>query len=106
MRNKIENKQPNDNEPQLHSESTGGIKADLVLKVNALMMQDVLLSRANNSANYNDQDSVQEFLTWSEQISVEFVTKKATFPMFAFDQVTPPFSLQCVFGETWKSDSA
>ena len=98
MRNEIENKQPNDNEPQLHSESTGGIKADLVLKVYALLMQDVLPSRANNSAN--DQDSVQEFLTWSEQISVEFVRKKATFPMLAFDQVTPPFSLRCVFGET------
>ena len=104
MRNKIENKQPNDNEPQLHSESIGGIKADLVLKVYALLMQDVLPSRANNSAN--DQDSVQEFLTWSGQISVEFVTKKATFPMLAFDQVTPPFSLRCVFGEPWKSDSA
>ena len=78
MRNKIENKQPNDNEPQLHSESTGGIKADLVLKVYALLMQDVLPSRANNSAN--DQDSVQEFLRWSEQILVEFVTKKLSFP--------------------------
>ena len=98
MRNKIENKQPDDNEPLLHSASTGGIKADLVLKVYALLMQDVLPSRANNSAN--DQDSVQEFLKWSEQISVELVTKKATFPMLAFDQVTPPFSMRCVFGET------
>ena len=35
LRNKIENKQPVDNESQLHSESTGGIKADLVLKVYA-----------------------------------------------------------------------
>ena len=78
LRNKIENKQPVDNEPQLHSESTGGIKADLVLKVYALLMRDVLPSRANNSAN--DQDSVQEFLRWSEQISVEFVTKKPCFP--------------------------
>ena len=97
MRNKIENKQPVDNEPQLHSESTGGIKADLVSKVYSLLMRDVLPSRANNSAN--DQDSVQEFLKWSEKISVEFVTKKAIFPTLAFDQVTPPFSLQCVFGK-------
>ena len=78
LRKKIENKQPVDSEPQLHSESTGGIKADLVLKVYALLMRDVLPSRANNSAN--DQDSVQEFLRWSEQISVEFVTKKLCFP--------------------------
>ena len=98
MRYKIENKQPDDNEPQLHSELTGGTKRDLVLKVYALLMQDVLPSRANNSAN--DQDSVQEFLKWSEQISVEFVTKNATFPMLAFDQVTPPFSMRCVFGQT------
>ena len=80
MGNKIENKQPDDNEPQLHSESTGGIEADLVLKVYALLMRDVLPSRANNSAN--DQDSVQEFLKWSEQISVEFVTKKPPFPFW------------------------
>ena len=54
------------------------IKADLVLKVYASLMRDELPSRANNSAN--DQDSVQEFLKWSEQISVEFVTKKPSFP--------------------------
>ena len=77
MRNEIESKQSVDNQPQLHSESTGGIKADLVLKVNALLIRDVLPSVANNSAN--DQDSVQEFLKWSEQITVEFVTKKLSF---------------------------
>ena len=67
------------------------MKVDLILKVYASLMQDVLPSRANNLAN--DQDSVQEFLNWCEQNSVEFVTKKAIFSMFAFDQVTPPFSL-------------
>ena len=61
-----------------------------MLKVYALLMRDVVLSRANNSAN--DQDSVQEFLKWSKQITVEFVTKKDIFSMLAFDQVTPPFS--------------
>ena len=55
--NDIENIQRVDNQLQLYSESTGGIKADLVLKVNALLVGDVLPSRANNSAN--DQDSVQ-----------------------------------------------
>ena len=55
-----------------------------MLKVNALLMRDVLPSKGKNSAD--DQDSVQEFLKWSEQITVEFVTKKAaTFSMLAFD---------------------
>ena len=66
-------------------------KADLMLKVCVLLRRDVLASRANNSAY--DQDSVQEFLKWSEQITVEFATKKATFSKLAFDQVTPPVSL-------------
>ena len=34
-----------------HSESTGGMKADLVLKVYALLMRDVLPSSANNTGN-------------------------------------------------------
>ena len=71
-----------------------------MLKVYALMMQDVLPSRANNSAN--DEDSVQEFLKWSEQISVEFVTKKNTFPMLAFDQVTPRFLSDVSLGKLEK----
>ena len=80
----VENKQRVDNQRQLHLEWTGGIKADLMLKVYALLMRDVLPTRAKNSAN--DQDSVQEFLKWSEQITVEFVTKKAaTFSTLAFD---------------------
>ena len=49
-----------------------------MLKVYALVMRDVLPSRANNSAN--DQDLIQEFLKWSEQITVEFVTKKPSLP--------------------------
>ena len=49
----------------------------VVLKVYTLLMRDVLPSRANNSAN--DQDAIQEFLKWSEQITVEFVTKKPSF---------------------------
>ena len=36
--------------------------------------------RANNSAN--DQDSVKEFLKWSEQITVEFVQKKPSFSIW------------------------
>ena len=60
-----------------------------MLNVYALLMRDVLPSRAYNSVN--DQDSIQEFLKWSEQITVEFAPKKATFSMLAFDQVTPPF---------------
>ena len=85
LHNEVENKQRVDNQPHLHSEWTGGIKADLImLKVYALLMRDVLPTRAKNSAN--DQDSVQEFLKWSEQVTVEFVTKKAaTFSMLAFD---------------------
>ena len=55
-----------------------------MLKVYALLMRDVLPSKGKNSAD--DQDSVQEFLKWSEQITVEFVTKKAaTFSTLAFD---------------------
>ena len=74
-----------------------------MLKVYALLMRDVLPSRANNSAN--DQDSVQ-LLKWSEQITVEFVTKKAVSSALAFDQVyTTVFSAMCL-GETRKSDSA
>lgn len=34
-----------------HSESMGGMKADLVLKVYALLMRDVLPSSANNTVN-------------------------------------------------------
>lgn len=34
-----------------HSESTGGMKADSVLKVYALLMRDVLPSSANNTGN-------------------------------------------------------
>ena len=78
MHNEIENKQRVDDQQQLHSEWTGGIKADLMLKVYGLLMRDVLPSKGKNSAN--DQDSVQEFLKWSEQIAVEFVTKKPSFP--------------------------
>ena len=37
-----------------------------MLNVYALLMRDVLASRAYNSVN--DQDSIQEFLKWSEQI--------------------------------------
>ena len=83
MHNEIENKQRVDDQKQLHSDWTGGIKADLMLKVYALLMRDVLPSRAKNSVN--DHDSVQEFLKWSERITVEFVTKKATFSTLAFD---------------------
>ena len=41
-----------------HSESTGGVKADLVLKVYALLMREVLPSSANNRGNekYSLQD--------------------------------------------------
>ena len=81
LHNESENKQPVDYQSQLHSEWTGGIKVDLImLKVYALLMRDVLPTRAKNSAN--DQDSVQEFLKWSERITVEFVTEKATFSTF------------------------
>ena len=66
-----------------------------MLKVYALLMRDVQLTRAKNSVN--DQDSVQEFLKWSEQITVEFDTKKATFSTLAFYKVTPPFFLGCIF---------
>ena len=37
-----------------YSESTGGVKADLVLKVYALLMREVLPSSANNRGNEND----------------------------------------------------
>ena len=99
MLNEIENKQRVDNQPTLHSESTGGIKADLVSKVYALLMRDVLPSRANNSAN--DQDSVQ-LLKWSEQITVEFVTKKPSLPHWRLIRFTPPFSQRCVLGKLEK----
>ena len=45
----------------------------LVLK----LMRDLLPSRAKNSAN--DQDSIQEFLKWSEQITIE-LQKKPSLP--------------------------
>ena len=41
-----------------HSESTGGVKADLVLKVYALLMREVLPSSANNRGN--EKDSLQD----------------------------------------------
>ena len=75
--NEIENKQRFDYQ-QLQSESTGEIKADLVLKVCASLMRDVFPLRVINSAN--EQDLVQEFLDWSEKFTVEFVTKKPSFP--------------------------
>ena len=42
-----------------HSESTGGMKADLVLNVYALVMRDVLPSSANNTGNEDDSPQDQ-----------------------------------------------
>ena len=56
-----------------------------MLKVYSLLMS----SRANNSAN--DQDSVQEFLNWSEQITVELVTKKPPFLCWHLIRLTHRF---------------
>ena len=49
----------NDRKPSYIQSQQEEIKADLVLKVYALLMRDVLPSSANNSAE--DQNSVQEF---------------------------------------------
>ena len=45
-----------------HSESTGGMKADLVLKVYALLMRDVLPWSANNTGNEDDSPQDQSDL--------------------------------------------
>ena len=100
LHNEIENKTRVDNQPQLHSEWTEGIKAALVMKFCALLTRDELPWRTNNSAN--DQDLLQEFLKWSEQITIEFITEKNSFSKLAFDQVTPPFSVRRVFGKLEK----
>ena len=44
-----------------HSESTGGTKADLVLKVYALLMREMLPSAANSDSNGTDTRNNEEF---------------------------------------------
>ena len=44
-----------------HSESTGGTKADLVLKVYALLMREMLPSAANSDGNGTDARNDEEF---------------------------------------------
>ena len=101
LHNEIENKQRVDNQPQLRSEWTGGIKAVLV-KFCVLLTRDVLPWRANNSAN--DQDSLQEFLKWSEQITIEFVTEKTAFPSWRLIRLHHRFLCDVSLGnlEKWQ----
>ena len=55
-----------------HSESTGGMKAELVLNVCALLMRDVLPSSVNNTGNEDESPQDQSDFKYEATIRNKF----------------------------------